>query len=85
MIDEDFVESTEVDTPYQRLQIARDLARIYAAKAEALEGVHRRAALRQARYVARATECAELAIEAAQELAADHAPPSRLQGTASNA
>ncbi len=85
MIDEDFVESVDVDTPYQRVQVARMLARAYVAKAEALEGVHRRAAMRQARYVAKANECAELAIEAAQELASDHAPPSRLQGTASNA
>lgn len=59
--------------PYDRLLEARLLARAYVAKAEALEGVHRRAALRQARYVAKANECADLAVEAAQQLAADHA------------
>jgi hypothetical protein len=55
-----------------RLLLAQDLARAWTLRAESLDGVHRRAAMRQARYLALANEAADLAIEAARDVASDH-------------
>ena len=56
------------ETPLERLEAARFLAR----KAEELEGVRRRLAIRQGAYVIAANDAAEMAVQAARDLAADH-------------
>ena len=65
MIDEDM-------SPLERLKAARFLAREWTRKAEQLEGVRRRLAIRQGAYVLAANDAAEMAIQAARDVAADH-------------